>query len=168
MQDNKKIVADSKEKFYKKLLFLLEGMLSTEKDSLANLSNSAAHLFTNLDDINWAGYYIMKDGELVLGPFGGKTACTRIKIGNGVCGSAARDRKTYLVPNVHEFEGHIACDSASNSEIVVPIIKDEVLYGVLDIDSPIFDRFDEEDRLNLEKFVEKLNKYINWPEFARV
>jgi L-methionine (R)-S-oxide reductase len=167
MQDNKKITADSKDKFYKILHLYLEGHLSSESDSLANLSNSAALLFNNLEDINWAGYYIMKDGELVLGPFGGKTACTRIKLGKGVCGSAARDRKTYVVPNVHDFEGHIACDSASNSEIVIPIIKDGVLYGVLDIDSPILDRFDETDRVYLEKFVEKLNKYIVWTEFAR-
>jgi L-methionine (R)-S-oxide reductase len=168
MQNNSKIVADSKENFYKLLLIRLEGLLSSEKDSLANLCNSAALLFTNMDDINWAGFYIMRDGNLVLGPFGGKTACTRIKIGKGVCGSAARDRVTYVVPNVHNFEGHIACDSASNSEIVVPIIKDDVLYGVLDIDSPIFERFDETDKLYLEKFVEKLNKYIQWNEIAKV
>lgn len=168
MYDNSKIVADDKEKFYKLLLTTLEGLISSENDSLANLSNSAAHLFNNLENINWAGFYIMKDGELVLGPFGGKVACTRIKVGRGVCGSAARDRKTYVVPNVLEFEGHIACDAASRSEIVVPIVKNDVLYGVLDIDAPVFDRFDEVDKLYLEEFVEKLNKYINWDELTRV
>jgi L-methionine (R)-S-oxide reductase len=168
MQNNGKIVADTRENFYKLLLVRLEGLLSSEKDSMANLCNSAAHLFNNLDDINWSGFYLMRDGELVLGPFNGKPACTRIKVGKGVCGTTARDRKTYVVKNVHEFEGHIACDSASNSEIVVPIIKDDVLYGVLDIDSPIFERFNDVDKEYLEKFVEKLNKYIEWNEFARV
>lgn len=168
MQEISKIKADNKENFYKILLVRLEGMLSSEEDALANLCNAAAHLYNNLDDINWSGFYIMKNGELVLGPFGGKPACTRIKVGKGVCGSAVRDRMTYLVPNVHEFEGHIACDSASNSEIVIPIIKDGIIYGVLDIDSPIFERFDETDRIYLEKFVDKLNKYIKWEEIARV
>jgi len=168
MLNNEKILADNKENFYKMLIYRIESYLSSEKDVLANLCNTAALLYQNLEDINWAGFYIMKNGELVLGPFGGKAACTRIKIGKGVCGSAARDKKTYIVPNVHEFEGHIACDSASNSEIVVPIIKDEVLYGVLDVDSPIFNRFDEVDKYYLEKLVEKLNKYINWNEIAKV
>lgn len=168
MQKNAKITADTKENFYKILNIKLEGLLSAEKDSLANLCNSAAHLYMNMDDINWAGFYIMRNGELVLGPFGGKTACTKISIGKGVCGSAARDKKVYVVPNVHEFEGHIACDCASNSEIVVPIIKDNVLYGVLDIDSPIINRFDDVDRIYLEKYVDKLNKYIDWMEFAKL
>jgi GAF domain-containing protein len=168
MQNDKKIVADTKENFYRILLVRLEGQLSSEVDSMANICNSAALLFNNLEDINWSGYYFMRNGELVLGPFGGKPACSRIKVGNGVCGSAVRDKKTYLVPNVHEFEGHIACDSASNSEIVVPIIKDEVIYGVLDIDSPIINRFDEVDKKYVEKLVEKLNKYIDWNEFSKI
>jgi L-methionine (R)-S-oxide reductase len=168
MLNNNKIVADSKENFYKMLIYRIESYLSAEKDVLANLCNVAALLYDNLEDINWAGFYLMKDGELVLGPFGGKAACTRIKIGKGVCGSAARDRRTYIVPNVHEFEGHIACDSASNSEIVVPIIKDDVLYGVLDIDSPKFNRFDDTDKIFLEKLVEKLNKYLDWKEVTRI
>ncbi|CCJ34243.1 GAF domain-containing protein [Caloramator australicus] len=168
MLNNNKIVADSKENFYKMLIYRIESYLSAEKDVLANLCNVAALLYDNLEDINWAGFYLMKDGELVLGPFGGKAACTRIKIGKGVCGSAARDRRTYIVPNVHEFEGHIACDSASNSEIVVPIIKDDVLYGVLDIDSPKFNRFDDIDKIFLEKLVKKLNKYLDWKEVTRI
>lgn len=168
MLNNNKIVADSKENFYKMLIYRIESYLSAEKDVLANLCNVAALLYDNLEDINWAGFYLMKDGELVLGPFGGKAACTRIKIGKGVCGSSARDRRTYIVPNVHEFEGHIACDRASNSEIVVPIIKDDVLYGVLDIDSPKFNRFDDTDKIFLEKLVEKLNKYLDWKEVTRI
>lgn len=168
MQNNSKITADTRENFYKLLLIRLEGLLSAESDSLANLCNSAAHLFNNLDDINWAGFYLMKNGELVLGPFCGKTACTRIKVGKGVCGSAVRDMRSYVVPNVNEFEGHIACDGASKSEIVVPIIRDGKTYGVLDIDSPIFERFDDTDRVYLEKFVEKLNKYIDWDGFVKL
>lgn len=166
MQNNKEIIADTKENFYRILLVRLEGQLSSESDSMANICNSAALLYNNLKDINWSGYYFIRNGELVLGPFGGKPACSRIKIGKGVCGSAVMNKKTYVVPNVHEFEGHIACDSASNSEIVVPIIKGDVIYGVLDIDSPILNRFDEVDRLYIEKYVEKLNKYIDWNEFA--
>jgi GAF domain-containing protein len=168
MQNNKKIISDTKENFYKILLVRLEGQLSSENDSLANICNSTALLFNNLEDINWSGYYFMRNGELVLGPFGGKPACSRIKVGNGVCGSAVRDRKTYLVPNVHEFEGHIACDSASNSEIVVPIMKDDIIFGVLDVDSPSINRFDEVDKKYIEKFVEKLNMYIVWKEFVRL
>lgn len=168
MQNNQKITADTKENFYKLLLIRLEGLLSSETDSLANLCNSAAHLFTNMDDINWAGFYLLRDGELKLGPFGGKTACTTIKSGKGVCGSAVRDRAVFIVPDVNEFEGHIACDCASRSEIVVPIIVDDVIYGVLDIDSPIKSRFDETDKTYLEKYVQKLNSYINWNEFCRI
>jgi GAF domain-containing protein len=104
----------------------------------------------------------MKQGELVLGPFQGKTACTRIKSGKGVCGTAVVEMKVQLVPDVHLFPGHIACDCASNSEIVVPIIKDGVLYGVLDIDSPSINRFDELDAKYLQLFVDKLSKYIDW------
>lgn len=166
MENNSIINTDNKENFYKILLVRLEGLLSAERDSMANICNSAALLFNNMNEINWSGYYFMRNGELVLGPFGGKPACTRISVGKGVCGSAVLNRKTYLVPNVHEFEGHIACDSASNSEIVVPIIRDGIVYGVLDIDSPLLNRFDDVDQKYLEKFVEKLNKYIDWNEFT--
>ncbi|QCX34210.1 GAF domain-containing protein [Caloramator sp. E03] len=163
-----KITGSTKDEFYNNLLLIIEGLISGEEDSLANLCNVASVLYNNLDDINWVGFYRMKNGELLLGPFGGKPACVRIKIGRGVCGSAARDKRTYVVANVHEFEGHIACDSASNSEIVVPIIKDDVVFGVLDIDSPIFNRFDETDRIYLEKLVEKLNQYIKWEDISRI
>lgn len=152
----------NEEQKLKYMLVLLEGQLSSEKDPLANLSNASAIIKAVMDRLNWAGFYIMRDGELVLGPFQGLPACNRIKLGMGVCGTAAATRKTQIVPNVHEFPGHIACDSASNSEIVVPIIKDDKVYGVLDLDSPEFNRFTEIEAGYLEQFVEKLNKYIDW------
>lgn len=164
MQDNSKINSEDREKFYKIILVRLEGLLSSESDWLANLSNAAALLYTNLDSINWAGFYFIKKEELVLGPFQGKTACTRIKPGKGVCGTAVVEMKTQLVPDVHLFPGHIACDCASNSELVVPIIKDGTVHGVLDIDSPIKSRFDEIDAKYVQLFVDKLNKYIDWDQ----
>lgn len=164
MQDSSKINSGDRDKFYKIMLVRLEGLLSSESDWLANLSNAAALLYTNIDNINWAGFYLMKKEELVLGPFQGKTACTRIKPGKGVCGTAVVDMKTQLVPDVHLFPGHIACDCASNSELVVPIIKDGTVYGVLDMDSPSKNRFDEVDANYLQLFVDKLNKYIDWKQ----
>ncbi len=127
-------------------------------DSLEDivLSNAAALLWDSLEDINWAGFYLMKDGKLLLGPFQGKPACTVIEVGKGVCGTAVAEDKTQLVKNVHEFPGHIACDSASNSEIVVPVHAEGSVYGVLDIDSPLLGRFSEEDRDGLEAFVRVL------------
>ena len=119
----------------------------------ANLANASALLWEYLPDINWAGFYKFEDGKLILGPFQGKTACIAIEIGHGVCGTAAAENKTQLVYDVHKFPGHIACDSASNSEIVVPIHKNGAIWGVLDIDSPITGRFSEEDRNGLEEFV---------------
>ena len=120
------------------------------------LSNASAVIWDSLEDINWAGFYLMKDGKLLLGPFQGKPACTVIETGRGVCGTAAAEDKTQLVKNVHEFPGHIACDSASNSEIVVPVHAGGSLYGVLDIDSPLLGRFTEEDKEGLEAFVRVL------------
>ena len=117
------------------------------------LSNAAALVWDSLEDINWAGFYLMKDGKLLLGPFQGKPACTVIEVGKGVCGTAIAEGRTQLVKNVHEFPGHIACDSASNSEIVVPVHAGDSLYGVLDIDSPLLGRFSEDDREGLEAFV---------------
>lgn len=117
------------------------------------LSNLSALLNERLDNINWVGFYLYDRGRLILGPFQGKIACTVIEMGKGVCGTAAQSGKTVVVPDVHLFEGHIACDSASNSEIVVPIFKNGELYGVLDIDSPITERFTEDDRVNLEAVV---------------
>lgn len=162
MEDHKKIPAENRDIFYKILLVRLEGLLSSETDWLANLCNASALIFENFDNINWAGFYLFKENELVLGPFQGRTACNRIKIGNGVCGTAAYKRTVQVVKDVHAFPGHIACDSASNSEIVIPIINKDILVGVLDIDSPDYGRFDDLDALNLQKFTDKLNKYIDW------
>ena len=120
---------------------------------IANLSNAAALLYNTLPDLNWAGFYLMENGLLVLGPFQGKPACIEIQVGRGVCGTAAAEDRTQLVYDVHQFPGHIACDSASNSEIVVPIHGDGRIVGVLDIDSPRVGRFTEEDRVGLEAFV---------------
>ncbi|WDV45577.1 GAF domain-containing protein [Clostridiaceae bacterium M8S5] len=153
-----------KKSFYNFLNIKLTGIICEESDWLANLSNAAALLGVLLDDINWAGFYLYKKDELILGPFQGKPACTHIKLGKGVCGTSAIKKETIIVKNVHEFEGHIACDSASKSEIVVPIVKDDKLIGVLDIDSPIYNRFEEKDREYLEKFVAILNKYMKWED----
>ncbi|MDI6618715.1 MAG: GAF domain-containing protein [Clostridiales bacterium] len=161
MGGGKKINVPDKDTFYRIMLVKLEGLLSSESDWLANLCNASALLFQNLDDINWAGFYLLKDGELVLGPFQGRTACTRIKPGKGVCGTAAYEKRSVLVENVHEFPGYIACDDASNSEIAVPIISNGYVMAVLDIDSPRFSRFDEMDEKYLKKFAEKLIMYID-------
>lgn len=165
MEDHEKITAANKENFYRALLIKLEALISDERDSLANLANSSALLFENMDDINWAGFYINRNNELVLGPFQGRIACTRIKMGKGVCGNAVLKQEVQVVKNVHEFTGHIACDSATNSEIVVPVIIDGCVKAVLDIDSPVFERFDETDARNLQKFVDKLSKYVDWSVF---
>ena len=127
---------------------------------IANLANAAALLYCSLEDINWAGFYLLEGNTLVLGPFGGKPACIEIPMGRGVCGSAAAEKRTLLVPNVHEFPGHIACDSASNSEIVIPLFRDSEVIGVLDIDSPRYSRFDEHDRIGLEEFAKIIEKAI--------
>ncbi|MBR2041628.1 MAG: GAF domain-containing protein [Oscillospiraceae bacterium] len=126
----------------------------------ANLANASALLWEHLPDLNWAGFYKMTDGKLVLGPFQGKTACIVIEIGRGVCGTAVAEDKTQLIYDVHQFPGHIACDCASNSEIVVPIHKNGEVWGVLDIDSPLFGRFTEEDKKGLEQFVKILEKVL--------
>ncbi len=150
------ISAQSKTDFYKSLTTQLYHLLEGERDFLANTANFSALLFNTMPDVNWVGFYFYKGGELVLGPFQGKPACVRIAIGKGVCGTAAEKMKTVVVKNVHEFPGHIACDSASNSEIVVPLIKQGKLLGVLDIDSPQLARFDDEDKAGLENLVELL------------
>jgi GAF domain-containing protein len=129
----------------------LEGLLQGERDALPNCANAAALIYHNLPDLNWAGFYFLRHGELVLGPFQGKVACVRIGLGQGVCGTAAQRRETLIVPDVHAFPGHIACDAASRSEIVVPLLQSGLLLGVLDIDSPQLDRFDDADRRGLEQ-----------------
>jgi L-methionine (R)-S-oxide reductase len=140
----------TKREIYRELGLQARGLFEGERDWLANAANLAALIFGGLDDLNWAGFYFLKDGQLVLGPFQGKPACVRIEMGKGVCGTAAARRETLMVADVHEFAGHIACDAASNSEIVVPLIKDGRVIGVLDIDSPSRGRFDGEDRAGLE------------------
>ena len=127
---------------------------------LANLANTSAAIWENLDQLNWAGFYLMEDGALVLGPFQGKPACIRIPVGKGVCGTAVQENRTILVEDVHQFPGHIACDCASNSEIVVPIYKNGQIYGVLDLDSPYFARFTEEDQKGLEAVVRVLERVL--------
>lgn len=151
-----------KEEFYYQLNKNLAALLESETDWLANLANAAALLFYELENINWAGFYLLKDNELVLGPFQGKPACVRIAVGKGVCGSAAAERQTLVVPNVHQFPGHIACDPDSRSEIVVPIISRDTIRGVLDIDSPNYNRFDQVDKQGLEKYVKQLEIKIDW------
>lgn len=155
------------EQKYKYMLILLEGQLSSEKDTLANISNASGILKAVMDKLNWAGFYFLRDKELVLGPFQGLPACNRIELGKGVCGTAVAARNVQRVENVHDFPGHIACDSASNSEIVIPIIKDDVVYGVLDLDSPLVGRFTELEEQYLVKFVNKLNQYCSWNEIVK-
>lgn len=145
---------------YKQLASQLDALLTGEKNVVANLSNTSALLNQFFDRINWVGFYLIEDGELVLGPFQGLPACVRIAIGKGVCGTAAEIRETIIVPDVHAFPGHIACDAASRSEIVVPIIKEGNVLGVLDIDSPELERFTEDDRVGLEKVIDVLIKHI--------
>lgn len=131
----------------------LRALIGGVPHKTANLANASALLYDSLDDLNWAGFYLMENGKLVLNAFQGKPACIEIAVGRGVCGTAVAERKTQLVPDVHAFPGHIACDSASNSEIVVPLFdKNGEVIGVLDIDSPLFSRFDEDDRVGLEEF----------------
>ncbi len=134
---------------YEQLLAQARSLVSGERDLIANMANLSALLFNYLDDVNWAGFYLYKDSQLVLGPFQGQPACIRIPMGAGVCGTAAQTQEVQRIADVHAFEGHIACDAASNSEIVVPLVLNNELLGVLDIDSPSFSRFDEEDEKGL-------------------
>ena len=147
---------------YNLLAEQIKSLAEDEPNYIPVLSNASAILYDALPELNWAGFYLMNKGSLLLGPFQGKVACIRIALGKGVCGTAAGNDETLVVPNVHEFPGHIACDSASNSEIVVPIHKDGKVVGVLDIDSPKLDRFSEDDRLGLEKFVKSIENVISF------
>src|SRR5688572_23973214 len=151
MHDSHIDITLPKPALYAQLVEELSGLIAGERDLIANLANSASLLYHSLPDLNWVGFYLLKDGELVVGPFQGKPACVRIALGKGVCGTAAARRATVIVENVHEFDGHIACDSASNSEIVVPLLRGTELLGVLDLDSPKFARFDAQDRAGLEQ-----------------
>ena len=145
---------------YDELNAMLASITEGVPYTMTNLANASALLNSSIRDINWVGFYTIKDNQLVLGPFQGKVACTIIQMGKGVCGTAAATDSTQLVPDVHKFHGHIACDSASNSEIVIPMHRNGEVFGVLDIDSPVFDRFTEEDKKGLESFVKILEEVI--------
>lgn len=147
---------------YSLILAQLEALTEGERHTVANLANASAVLYMHLEGINWAGFYLVRDGRLVLGPFQGKPACRRIEFGKGVCGTAAASGKSWIVDNVHEFPGHIACDPASNSEIVVPVYHGTSLAAVLDIDSPLTGRFTVEDREGLERCAALLGKACSW------
>ncbi|MGB0566710.1 MAG: GAF domain-containing protein [Alteromonas macleodii] len=138
-----------KEQQYGQLISQAKSLVSGEHDLIANMANISALLFNSLEEVNWAGFYLYKEDQLVLGPFQGQPACIRIPLGKGVCGTSASTRTVQRIADVHQFEGHIACDAASNSEIVVPLVLNDVLVGVLDIDSPVFERFTEEDEKGL-------------------
>ena len=146
-----KKISGSKQEIHEELARQARGLLEGERDLVANAANVAALIWGLVPDLNWAGFYFMKGGELVLGPFQGKPACVRIAVGKGVCGTAVQKRASVLVADVHAFPGHIACDSASNSELVVPLIKSGVVHGVIDLDSPSLARFDEDDRAAFER-----------------
>jgi GAF domain-containing protein len=162
MQEMNAMYPKNKNESYQLVHAQLKALLEDETHMLPNLSNTTALLNMALNDINWVGFYLIQDNELLLGPFQGKPACIHIPIGKGVCGTAVSEGKTMLVPDVHAFPGHIACDSASRSEIVIPIRNGDYIVGVLDIDSPIPQRFDESDREGLEKLVCILEKGCDW------
>lgn len=147
-------------KQYETLAKQLDALLTGEQDTIANLSNASALLNQFLDDVNWVGFYVIKNGMLVLGPFQGLPACVNIEIGRGVCGTAAAINETILVPDIHAFPGHIACDAASQSEIVVPLTINKEVIAVLDIDSPLLNRFSLDDQTGLELFVSTLIKHL--------
>jgi GAF domain-containing protein len=151
---------------YRELQQQLAGLFAGERNGLANAANMSALLYEALPDLNWAGFYLLQQRELVLGPFQGKVACVRIALGRGVCGTAAERRETLIVPDVNAFPGHIACDAASRSEIVVPMIKGGRLLGVLDIDSPQLARFDQEDGAGLTAAVALLVQSSDWDRFV--
>ncbi|SDW70998.1 GAF domain-containing protein [Marininema mesophilum] len=155
-------VDGDKDSRYEGILSQAKGLFEGERDWLANMANSASLLYHTLGDINWVGYYLLKGDELVLGPFMGLPACIRIPIGRGVCGTAVEEKTTQLVPDVHAFPGHIACDATTRSEIVVPIQVDGEVIAVLDIDSPKPQRFDQRDQQYLESFIRLLTSTIDW------
>jgi len=155
-----KIEAADKATLYSDLALAMQGLLGDETDAVANMANAAGLIWESLPDLNWVGFYRNVDGELVLGPFQGRPACIRIPFGSGVCGVAAQSRQVQRVEDVHAFPGHIACDSASNSEIVLPLVRDGELLGVLDLDSPKHARFDGEDEAGLKKIAEILARAI--------
>ncbi len=152
-----------KAELYQHLVSQVESLFAEEHDFIANLANFSALIYQTLPNLNWVGFYLLRGDELVLGPFQGKVACVRIPMGNGVCGTAAQKRETIVVPDVHQFPGHIACDSASQSEVVIPLINDGQLWGVLDLDSPHLNRFDGEDASGLEMLASRLMERTEIP-----
>ncbi|HEX8842179.1 MAG TPA: GAF domain-containing protein [Sphingomicrobium sp.] len=155
-----KIAAADSATMYRDLASALEGLVSGESDAVANMANASALIFETLPDVNWVGFYRNIDGLLVVGPFQGRPACIRMTFDEGVCGAAAKTRQVQRVENVHDFPGHIACDSASNSEIVLPLIRDGEFLGVLDIDSPKFGRFTEDDEAGLRPIADILSRVL--------
>ena len=151
----------TKEQRYRLIFARLQGIAASEADALANLCNFMAYLYWTMGCVNWVGLYLLRDGALVLGPFAGKPACSRIAIGKGVCGAAAQSEQVQLVPDVHKFPGHIACDDASRSELVIPLFTDKKLRGVLDMDSPEAGRFDVEDQKWLEKIATLIEELLS-------
>ncbi len=157
---------ENKGDFYRLLLAQAEALTSSEEDALACLANVSSLLFTSMAKVNWTGFYILRGEQLVLGPFMGNPACVRIPLGRGVCGTAASDAETQMVDDVDAFPGHIACDAASRSEVVVPFIKDGKVLAVMDVDSPIANRFDDEDKAGLEAVVRMLEKRLVMSQLA--
>ena len=151
MFEARSIDSGNKQEFYRELAAQLEALLAGESDAIANAANTSALLYQMMPDLNWAGFYIMRSGELVLGPFQGKPACVRIPVGKGVCGAAVAQARTMLVEDVHAFPGHIACDAASRSELVVPLVGRNGVIGVIDLDSPSPARFDADDQAGIER-----------------
>lgn len=164
MEQHNTFYPENKKELYRLLAEQLKALTDSETNPLPNLANASSLLFYALKDINWAGFYLCENQSLLLGPFQGRTACIRIPLGRGVCGTAAEQNQILLVPDVHQFPGHIACDSASNSEIVLPIRKNGKVIGVLDIDSPLLNRFDDEDAAGLQQFIEILEQSCNFRE----
>lgn len=160
MMFNVELYSGNKEEKYQLLFKQLAALVEDETNTIANLSNASALLNQFLEDVNWVGFYLAEDDGLVLGPFQGLPACIRIPFGKGVCGTSAAERRTLRIEDVHQFPGHIACDAASQSEIVVPLLKNGDLIGVLDIDSPIKNRFDEMDQKLIEEFTQILAKHL--------
>ena len=150
----------NKSEFYHQLQAQVAAVIAGESDMIANMANISAILFEALDDVNWAGFYRLENNELILGPFQGKVACIHIPIGKGVCGTAVSENSTQRIADVHQFDGHIACDAASNSEIVIPVRVNDEVIAVLDIDSVVFERFDEQDQQGLETIVQLLEKEL--------
>ena len=157
-----KTTSDNKKAFYELMLKQLESLLDGEREPISIMANTSALLNECLEEINWVGFYLMKNGELILGPFQGKVACMHIAVGRGVCGTAVAENQTQVVEDVHAFKGHIACDSASRSEIVIPLHKGDEVIGVLDIDSPILSRFNQEDAFYLEQVVALIERISEW------